>query len=220
MQHLIIYAHPHLHSFSKAIVDSIATSSKKCGGAVMIRDLYRMNFNPILSYEELQGSYQGIIAAEIRYEQQLILNADLITLVYPLWWMGFPAILKGYLDRVLTHGFAYKTENGISHGLLNGKKLQQFILIGSNLAEYQQRGFDKSMQDTLVDGLFNYCGIKDIQHQIFDDIHLIDDQARQSMLLQAAEITTQNLGIVDKKVGQNSLEALHYKALSEFYKND
>ncbi|TNG94272.1 NAD(P)H-dependent oxidoreductase [Pasteurellaceae bacterium USgator11] len=197
MQHLIIYAHPHLHSFSKAMVDSIAASSKKCGCEVMIRDLYRMNFNPILSYEELQGSYQGIIAAEIRYEQQLISNADLITLVYPLWWMGFPAILKGYLDRVLTHGFAYKTENGISCGLLKGKKLQQFILIGSNLMEYQRRGFDKSIQDTLVDGLFNYCGIEDIQHQIFDDIHLVNDQARQTMLRQAAEITTQNLSAAE-----------------------
>ncbi|MGR3808825.1 NAD(P)H dehydrogenase (quinone) [Pasteurella testudinis DSM 23072] len=193
MQHLIIYAHPNLHSFSKAMADSIAAASKKCGSEVVIRDLYRMGFNPILSHEELQGSYQGIVPAEIRHEQHLILQADLITLVYPLWWMGFPAILKGYLDRVLTHGFAYKTENGVSEGLLNGKKIQQLILIGSNLAEYQQSGFAKSLQDTLVDGLFNYCGIYDIQHRIFDDIHLVDDQARQQMLKQAAEITLQNL---------------------------
>ncbi|KGQ70735.1 NAD(P)H oxidoreductase [Chelonobacter oris] len=193
MQHLIIYAHPNLHSFTKAVVDSITAVSKKCGYDCTIRDLYRMGFDPILSYEELQGSYQGIVAAEIRHEQELIRQADLITLVYPLWWMGFPAILKGYLDRVLTHGFAYKTENGISQGLLNGKRLCQFVLIGSRLAEYQKCGFDKSIKDMLVDGLFNYCGISDIQHTIFDEIHIIDQAARQKLLQQAAEITRQNL---------------------------
>ena len=196
MLHLIIHAHPNLHSFSKAIVDSAVAASKKCGADYKIRDLYRMNFNPILSYEELQGSYQGIIPAEIRYEQRLIEQADLISLVYPLWWMGFPAILKGYLDRVLTHGFAYKTENGISSGLLSGKKLQQFIAIGSNLEEYKKLGFDKSIKDMLADGLFNYCGISDIQHTIFDDIHIIDDQARQKMLQQTMEITQQNLSSI------------------------
>ncbi|MGR6982184.1 NAD(P)H-dependent oxidoreductase [Testudinibacter sp. P27/CKL/0425] len=193
MQHLIIYAHPNLNSFSKAMVDDCADSSRKCGCDVVVRDLYRMDFNPILSHEELQGSYQGIVPAEIRYEQDLINRADLITLIYPLWWMGFPAILKGYLDRVLTHGFAYKTENGVSQGLLQGKKLQQFILIGSSPESYQKCGFSHSLKDTLVDGLFDYCGIVDIQHTIFGDIHLIDQAARQAMLMQAATITRQNL---------------------------
>lgn len=193
MLHVIIYAHPNPHSFTQAIVDAIAVQSKKSGCDTIIRDLYRLNFNPILSYQELYNTYQHIIPDEILYEQQLIQQADLITFAYPLWWMGFPAILKGYLDRVLSHGFAYKTEKGISEGLLSGKKLQQFILIGSNLAEYQQRGFTHSLKDTLVDGLFNYCGIYDIQHTIFDNIHLIDEQARQAILQQAARITQKNL---------------------------
>lgn len=74
--------------------------------------------------------------------------------------------------------------------------MQQFIAIGSNLEEYKKLGFDKSIKDMLADGLFNYCGISDIQHTIFDDIHIIDDQARQKMLQQTMEITQQNLSSI------------------------
>ena len=53
-----------------------------------------MEFNPIISFEELQSANKGIIPAEIQQEHDFIRQTDLITMVYPLWWMGFPAILK------------------------------------------------------------------------------------------------------------------------------
>ncbi|MCW9718039.1 NAD(P)H-dependent oxidoreductase [Avibacterium sp. 21-599] len=194
MKHLIIFAHPNGQgSFNRSILDRVKSTSEKRAVETQVRDLYQLNFNPVISWNELQGANQGITPEEIRYEHQLIREADLITLVYPLWWMGFPAILKGYLDRVLSHGFAYKTENGQSVGLLQGKKMQQFITIGSNVEKYQQFGIDKSLRDCLVDGLFNFCGIKDIQHKFFGDIHIIDDNARQKMLEEVEQITSQNL---------------------------
>ena len=114
-------------------------------------------------------------------------------MVYPLWWMGFPAMLKGYLDRVLSYGFAYKTENGESKGLLQGKAMQQFITIGSSVAKYQEYGVDKSLNHCLINGLFNYCGIENVDYTLFGDIHIIDDAARQAMLDEAAEKTTAKL---------------------------
>lgn len=193
MNHLIIVAHPNNQSFNKAITDAVVESSREMGAETLLRDLYSLDFNPVLSWEELQAAGCGIIPSEIRNEQLLISKADLITLIYPLWWMGFPAILKGYLDRVLTHGFAYKTEGDISVGLIQGKKMQQLITIGSNVEQYQSLGFDKSLNDCLINGLFNYCGITDIQYRLFGDIHLIDEQARADILLQARQITKQNL---------------------------
>lgn len=193
MNHLIIVAHPNNQSFNKAITDAVVESSREMGAETLLRDLYSLDFNPVLSWEELQAAGRGIIPSEIRNEQLLISKADLITLIYPLWWMGFPAILKGYLDRVLTHGFAYKTEGDISVGLIQGKKMQQLITIGSNVEQYQNLGFDKSLNDCLINGLFNYCGITDIQYRLFGDIHLIDEQARADILSQARQITKQNL---------------------------
>ena len=49
------------------------------------------------------------------------------------------------------------------------------------------------MQDCLVDGLFNYCGISDIQHRFFGDIHVVDDATRQQMLEQVEQLTMENL---------------------------
>ncbi|MFU2046798.1 NAD(P)H-dependent oxidoreductase [Avibacterium gallinarum] len=194
MKHLIIFAHPNgQDSFNRSVLEAVVRSSQELNVETQVRDLYQLDFDPVISWAELQGANQGITPAEIREEHRLIREADLITLVYPLWWMGFPAILKGYLDRVLSHGFAYKTEDGQSVGLLQGKKMQQFITIGSNVEKYQQLGIDKSLRDCLVDGLFNFCGITDIQHKFFGDIHIIDDKARQQMLEDVAQITSQNL---------------------------
>ena len=102
MNHLIIVAHPNNQSFNKAITDAVVESSREMGAETLLRDLYSLDFNPVLSWEELQAAARGIIPSEVRNEQLLISKADLITLIYPLWWMGFPAILKGYLDRVNT----------------------------------------------------------------------------------------------------------------------
>ncbi len=93
----------------------------------------------------------------------------------------------------LSYGFAYKTENEQSVGLLGGKKMQHFITIGNNVEIYQNMGFAQSLKDCLVDGLFNYCGITDIQHELFGDIHLIDDHARHAMLQRVSEKTQENL---------------------------
>ncbi|EIJ68769.1 NAD(P)H-dependent oxidoreductase [Pasteurella bettyae] len=183
MKHLVIFAHPNTkNSFNKAILERVLQASKKANVETVVRDLYSMEFNPVISWEELSGTFQGIIASEIKYEQKLISEADLITLVYPLWWMGYPAILKGYLERVLTAGFAYQSNENGTVGLLTGKQMQQFITLGNGVERYQKIGFAKSLDDTLVNGLFNYVGINDIEHSFLGDIHIIDAQARHKML--------------------------------------
>lgn len=199
MNHLIIIAHPNQQSFNYAILQQVINASKQQQVNVNVRDLYSLNINPILSRQELNASYQGIVPQQIQQEQKFITQADLITLIYPLWWMGFPAILKGYLDRVLTHGFAYKTEGEISQGLIHGKKMQQFITLGSNLTQYQSLGWDKSLDDCLINGLFNYCGITDIDYQLFGDIHLIDKPQLTQILQQVASKTQQNILAISNK---------------------
>lgn len=193
MKHLIISAHPNPQSFNRALVEEVIKATRQAGGETVVRDLYTLDFNPVLSWRELNASMEGIVPAEIKFEQKLITEADLITFIYPLWWMGFPAILKGYLDRVLSYGFAYQNENNISVGLLGNKKIQQFITMGNSIEKYQQLGFDKALKSCLVDGLFNFCGITDIQHEIFGNIHLLDETDRQTILISIFEKTFKNL---------------------------
>ncbi len=193
MKHLIISAHPNPQSFNRALVEEVIKATRQVGAETVVRDLYTLDFNPVLSWSELNATMEGIFPAEIKFEQKLIAEAELITFIYPLWWMGFPAILKGYLDRILSYGFAYQNENGVSVGLLRNKKMQHFITMGNSIEKYQQLGFDKALKSCLVDGLFNFCGITDIQHDIFGNIHLLDEAGYQSVLTSVFEKTFKNL---------------------------
>ena len=160
MTHLIIYAHPNPESFNQAVLQKVVEAS--AGHDVIIRDLNGENFPPVLRWQECINTFNKEYAKDVQVEQKFWQEADLITFVYPLWWMGFPAILKGYLDRVLTHGFAYQTGNE-TIGLLKGKKMQQFVTMGNTNEKYEQKGFLQSLYHTLGNGLFNFCGIENVQ---------------------------------------------------------
>ena len=160
MTHLIIYAHPNPESFNQAVLQKVVEAS--AGHDVIIRDLNGENFPPVLRWQECINTFNKEYAKDVQVEQKFWQEANLITFVYPLWWMGFPAILKGYLDRVLTHGFAYQTGKE-TIGLLKGKKMQQFVTMGNTNEKYEQKGFLQSLDHTLGNGLFNFCGIENVQ---------------------------------------------------------
>lgn len=193
-QHLIISANPNPKSFSQGIVDVVNEHSLKRKWVVTHRNLYQMEFNPTLSQKELQSSFQGITPSEILHEQSLIKEADYITIICPLWWMGFPAILKGYLDRVLTYNFAYSTdEQGNSIGLLAGKRIQLIISVGNQLEEYEKLGFLTAFKHTLADGLFNFCGITDVKSEYIGNIHRLSKEELQQVLNNLGHLTEENL---------------------------
>lgn len=170
MVHLIIYAHPNSTSFNHAILDSVIAASQN--HTVIVRDLYHLNLDPILTWAEFKQTLQHHYAPEIQQEHRYFQQADRITLIYPLWWMGFPAILKGYLDRVISYGFAYTDGEEKSIGLLQDKQIQQFITLGNSVEEYQQKGYLQAFEHTLGYGLFNFCGIEKVNMHYFGEIGL------------------------------------------------
>lgn len=169
MKHLIIYAHPSNHSFNHAILEKAIEASPN---NVVVRDLYQLNFDPVLTWQEFSQTLSKQYAPDIATEHQYWLEADVITLIYPLWWMGFPAILKGYLDRVLSYDFAYRNGEIESIGLLTGKKMQQFVTLGNSNEKYEQKGFLAAFEQTLGKGLFEFCGIRDVKMHYFGNIGL------------------------------------------------
>lgn len=86
--------------------------------------------------------------------------------------MGFPAILKGYLDRVLSYDFAYRNGDIESIGLLTDKKMQQFVTLGNPNEKYERKGFLAAFEHTLGKGLFEFCGISEVQMHYFGDVGL------------------------------------------------
>jgi len=117
MRHLVIYAHPNQDSLNSQLKEALVQQLEEQGHDIIIRDLYRMNFNPILSSNDIIGQMSGESAGDITREQEFITWAETITFIHPIWWTGLPAILKGYIDRVFTYGFAYRYDKGIQKGL-------------------------------------------------------------------------------------------------------
>src|SRR5690606_34398140 len=130
------------------------------GHEVMVRDLYLLNFNPVLSLEDLAGQANGQVSDDVKQEQDHIACADCITFIYPIWWTGLPALMKGYIDRVFSYGFAYRYERGLQMGLLLGKNAVIINTHGKSNAEYNEVGMDKALSLTSDKGIYTYCGLE------------------------------------------------------------
>ncbi|HKO79170.1 MAG TPA: NAD(P)H-dependent oxidoreductase, partial [Chitinophagaceae bacterium] len=118
--------------------------------------------------EDMAGQRQGIVADEIKQEQAFISWADAITFIYPIWWTGMPGIMKGYIDRVFSYGFAYRYDKGVQKGLLAGKSAYIINSHGKSNSEYQEVGMDKALSLTSDKGVYLYCGFDIKQHFFFD----------------------------------------------------
>jgi NAD(P)H dehydrogenase (quinone) len=168
MKHLIIYAHPNPESLNSFLKQTLAEHLWDTGHEVVIRDLYELNFNSVLSLEDMQGQRMGKVSDDVKQEQEYIFWADHITFIYPIWWTGMPAIMKGFIDRVFSYGFAYRYDQGVQKGLLTGKQTTIINTHGKSKAEYEGIGMDKALSLTSDKGVFTYCGLEINQHFFFD----------------------------------------------------
>lgn len=168
MKHLIIYAHPNDGSLNHHFMQTVVEILQSKNHEIEIRDLYQLNFNPILSLEDLKGQRMGKVADDVKQEQDYISWANHITFIYPIWWTGMPAIMKGFIDRVFSYGFAYRYDQGIQKGLFTGKQTTIINTHGKSKTEYESTGMDKALSLTTDKGIFSYCGLEINQHFFFD----------------------------------------------------
>lgn len=155
MNILVVYAHPSEKSFNAVLKDAITSSASASGHNVEVRDLYQLNFNPVLSMAE----FRGTVPADVTTEQDFIRQADMLVFVYPLWWAGMPAIMHGYMDRIFSYGFAYKAnKDGTTSGLFNDKRIVLVNTIGCSREEYSNNGMFTALETIGNRGIFNFCG--------------------------------------------------------------
>jgi len=168
MKNLIVYAHPNSGSLNHFFKQTVLESLQESGEEIAVRDLNEINFNPVLSLEDINGQRMGTVADDVKTEQDFITWADRIIFIYPIWWTGMPAIMKGYIDRVFSYGFAYRYDQGVQKGLLTGKKTIIINSHGKSNAEYEAMGMDKALILTSDTGIFTYSGLEIQQHFYFD----------------------------------------------------
>jgi NAD(P)H dehydrogenase (quinone) len=109
---LIIYSHPNKLGHCGYILEKITDKLSSQNKSFELLDLYEINFDPRLKPEEHYTSGHKNVSPEVIEIQEKIKAHDDFIFIYPTWWGGPPAMLKGFFERVLTHGFAYYYENG------------------------------------------------------------------------------------------------------------
>jgi NAD(P)H dehydrogenase (quinone) len=182
MKYLIIYAHPHSTSFNHAIREEIEIKLKKEKKQYDVRDLYGIKFTPALSEEDLVAVKQGRVPLDVKREQEFIKNSDVLVFVHPIWWFGMPAILKGYIDRVFSYGFAYAVDDKGIHGLLPDKKVVIFNTTGGPEDNYMDHGFNDAIKKTIEAGVFEFCAMKIVLHKYFYAVPTVTQEERVKML--------------------------------------
>jgi NAD(P)H dehydrogenase (quinone) len=188
MNHLIICAHPSPKSFSCQLSHRLLEEGKSLGWQVTLRDLYNINFKAVLDASDLEQLKKGDVPNDIQQEQELIQQADIITIISPLWWAGFPAILKGYIDRVLAYGFAFEIKNGEARGLLQGRKVVLVTSMGNKQEHYDSRGLIDAFNTIRDSEVFGFCGMEVIHQTYFEEVPTADDRILEQYSQQALTI--------------------------------
>jgi NAD(P)H dehydrogenase (quinone) len=189
MKTLIIVAHPNPTSFNKnGIVPEIENALKAKGHEVRVRDLYELNFNPVLGGADFAAMGQGTAQEDVLTERSHISWATNIIVVNPTWWIGRPAILQGYYDRVLGYNFAFTVDENGARGLLQTEKVLIINTAGTPENIYDMWPNSKQLLSRpQTEGLWNYCGVKQVEHVQFYGIASSTEADRNDMLQKVKE---------------------------------
>jgi len=165
----IILAHPDLGSFNHAIANMASDALRRNGHEIILHDLCREQFPPLLSAAELQKN-ANLDPVVVRHCKE-IASADGIIVVHPNWWGMPPAILKGWIDRVLRPGVAYRfvegdKGEGVPVGLLKAKAAIVFNTANTP-DEREKEVFGDPLETLWKNCVFDLCGVKNVQRRTF-----------------------------------------------------
>lgn len=181
MKVFYIYAHPEPKSFNAALRDTALAVLQEKGHEVRLSDLYAMKFNPVLTasdfpepkspeffnafLEAIRASKTGAFAPDIKEEMEKVKWADLIIFQFPIYFTYMPAIMKGWIDRVLAPGFGFNpiTNSAYDTGLLKGKSAMLIATAGSSKEMYSEGGAHgdlRKYQESITHCIFEFMGMK------------------------------------------------------------
>jgi NAD(P)H dehydrogenase (quinone) len=170
MKHALIVAHPNQESFAMAMAQAYADAAAARNDSVLLRDLYRMGFDPCLHADELPWAENYKPRADILAERKLLGDADIFVFVYPFWFNAPPAILKGYVDRVFGTGFGYEAMPAGSKPLLGNKRLISVTSSGAPKQWVEQSGAFDAERKLFDEHIAAVCGMRVIDHLHFGRI--------------------------------------------------
>ena len=174
MHVLSVVCHPRSDSFTHAVLERFAAGAKAAGHTHEVADLYREGFDPVMTERDLQ-QFNGVpMPAAIVQEQGRIERAEALCLIFPLWWFGMPAMMKGWLDRVWSAGWAYAWQHDPKGSLLEPRPCTLLVPTGASEKMAAEWGCPEDVERVWRIGVFGYCGVEPLK------IHLLLDAAFES----------------------------------------
>jgi len=191
MKITLIIAHPRSGSFNHAIAKEADTELRKSGHSVTVHDLYQERFDPVLPYDEIPRDAD--LPVEIVQYCREVAAAEGIVIVHPDWWGMPPAILKGWIDRVLRPGVAYRfaeqdSGEGIPVGLLAARAALVFNT-SNTPPEREQDAFGDPLERLWKDCIFGFCGVSSFRRHMFGVIVTSTEEERKAWLAEVRRIT-------------------------------
>jgi NAD(P)H dehydrogenase (quinone) len=191
MKILVILGHPDKKSFNHAIAASVVAALEKNRHAVMFHDLYKEKFDPVLPVPE--AAHDAPLLPAVRRHCRDLAAADGIVVVHPNWWGQPPAIVKGWIDRVLRPGVAYRFlesdgGEGVPLGLLKAKCAVVFNT-SNTPAKRERETFCDPLEGLWKTCIFDLCGVKRFYRKMFGVMVISTPRQRQEWLKQVERIT-------------------------------
>jgi len=202
MKVLIVHAHPEPKSFTAALRDQAVATLEAQGHEVQVSDLYAMNWNPVASADDFSsrenpeylvyaleqrlGVKSQSLAPDIQQQLDKLLWADLLILNFPIFWFSAPAMLKGWIDRVLVSGICYGGKRFYDQGGLSGKKALVTVTLGGREHMFGDGAIHGPLEDMLrpiLRGTLAYVGFDVLQPFVAWHVPYISDEARQEFLM-------------------------------------
>lgn len=174
IKHSVIVAHPETDSFTMAVAQRYCAAVKGQGQEAVLRDLYRIGFDPVLKADERATGAGFQPHADVAAELDRLAGSAVFVLVYPIWFGTPPAIIKGYVERVLGAGLTPKSMTHhlgqTPHPLLGGKHLLSFTSSGASIFWLSEQSAWSALQ-TIFDGYIARAFWMDTPHHIhFDEV--------------------------------------------------
>lgn len=181
MNVLIVYAHPNPKSFNHAVLEKVKQGLQEADHTFTVIDLYEDQFNPILKFDENFKRRNLKDDSETEWYRTQLKQADHYIFIYPIWWSGMPAILKGFFDRVFASGFAYVYEGVMPKGLLVGKS--SWVIYSLDSPSWFERVIRGSVEWKVIkSSILNFCGIRSVKRMMFAGVKGSSTDKREKWL--------------------------------------
>ena len=187
---VVINGHPYQESFNTALAQSYIQSAESSGSEVRYIAIGELDFEPNLRF-----GYQKRMELEPDLLKALedIHWSDHQVWIHPMWWLGMPAVMKGFFDRAFLPGIVFKSnKKGLSEGLLNGKSGRIITTAGDLSLQAYEEDYQSSGLVQLKKGILEYCGVSSIQTDFIGPLYELDVHEREQWLQKIGSFAVQD----------------------------